>query len=313
MNHQASWSGNRTLKFYIGVIPERPTLTVIWSTDRFLVRECEIITYLDTWFFGVFEGISASSISPPFFTFIIHQNRPKAMSDFVSPISNFPNRNSPQKAQEKQKPSKQKIWVGVLWVLALGFVYTILWPKETSDEKLSKHIPVLTHPDYPMPSEAELQAKIDVEEAEKASHIFHSYTADQVDSGKDQAAFIEINRIAKKTKNDVENYLGKPTRREKTNPSNTPCPCDKYFYKNGSVEVVFINNKADWITINNLNTRDYNSNTILEAIGLPSGLTPTVNTEDVIQWYGMNGLLKISAFPDGNRGIDYAYIKAITD
>ena len=62
---------------------------------------------------------------------------------------------------------------------------------------------------------------------------------------------VDISLIAGKTKAEVELVLGKPNNKESINPSGTPCPCDKLFYLNNLVEIVFMNGVADWITVNN--------------------------------------------------------------
>lgn len=66
--------------------------------------------------------------------------------------------------------------------------------------------------------------------------------------------YVEIPSIAGKNKKEIEMILGKPNKKEKVNPSKTPCPCDKYYYINNLVEIVFINGVADWITVNNTRT-----------------------------------------------------------
>lgn len=62
---------------------------------------------------------------------------------------------------------------------------------------------------------------------------------------------VNIDTIAGKTPSEVEAVLGEPEKKEKTNPSGTPCPCDQYFYLNELVEIIYMNGKADWITVNN--------------------------------------------------------------
>lgn len=64
-----------------------------------------------------------------------------------------------------------------------------------------------------------------------------------------QQTTIELRMIAGKDIETVKKYLGKISRMETVNPSRTPCPCKKYYFKNGDVEIVFINNRADWITV----------------------------------------------------------------
>ncbi len=62
---------------------------------------------------------------------------------------------------------------------------------------------------------------------------------------------VPIDDLAGKSKTDIEKILAEPTKKEKVNPSKTPCPCDKFTYLNDLVEIVYINGKADWITVNN--------------------------------------------------------------
>lgn len=62
---------------------------------------------------------------------------------------------------------------------------------------------------------------------------------------------VDIDKIAGKTPSEVKSVLGEPEKKEKSNPSGTPCPCDKCYYLNELVEIIYMNGKADWITVNN--------------------------------------------------------------
>ncbi len=62
---------------------------------------------------------------------------------------------------------------------------------------------------------------------------------------------VDIDKIAGKSPSEVKTILGEPEKKEKSNPSGTPCPCDKCYYLNELVEIIYMNGKADWITINN--------------------------------------------------------------
>lgn len=62
---------------------------------------------------------------------------------------------------------------------------------------------------------------------------------------------VTVDDLAGKIKSKVEKVLGRSSFLEKVNPSGTPCPCERVYYLDDIVEVVFINGKADWITINN--------------------------------------------------------------
>jgi hypothetical protein len=62
---------------------------------------------------------------------------------------------------------------------------------------------------------------------------------------------VTIEDLAGKSKKVIEKLLGEPNNKDKVSPSGTPCPCDKYNYIYDLIEIVFINGKADWITVNN--------------------------------------------------------------
>jgi hypothetical protein len=62
---------------------------------------------------------------------------------------------------------------------------------------------------------------------------------------------VDIDKIAGKTPSEVKAVLGETEKKEKSNPSGTPCPCDKCYYLNELVEIIYMNGKADWITVNN--------------------------------------------------------------
>lgn len=80
-----------------------------------------------------------------------------------------------------------------------------------------------------------------------------------------QAPLINIKDIACHTIADVASKLGNPTDTEQIKINGIICP--KLSYKNGSVEIVYINSKADWITIT-LNNGTFNK-TALGILSLP--------------------------------------------
>ena len=129
----------------------------------------------------------------------------------------------------------------------------------------------------------------------------------------DSGALIDITGIAGKTLTVVEKKLGKPDNIEKDRPSGTPCingGCNRAFFQSGHYEVLFINGKADWITINNMLAFDLNSGSI-KLIGLPKSL-PSFRSSSVLRWTNIKGIKEISFFNNGSDKIDYIYIKAKT-
>ncbi|MBE8725121.1 hypothetical protein [Flavobacterium hungaricum] len=126
---------------------------------------------------------------------------------------------------------------------------------------------------------------------------------------------IDVLSIVGKDKTTVEKVLGKPENIEKVKPSNTPCAdkgCDKLIYKSGKYEVVFINDKADWITIYDVSNFETTVDAI-ELLGLKSANPDFNSPNNVIRWKNINNILEINFFDNGSGKINYIYIKGQTD
>lgn len=130
-------------------------------------------------------------------------------------------------------------------------------------------------------------------------------------SDEKQTTFLNVTKIAKQPKDVVDGYLGAPNFHETISPSNAPCPCEKYFYKESNIEVVFMNSKADWITVYKMNEIKYDSISILKALGLKY-TSPFRQDDYVIKWNDFDGFDQLSAFGDGKGGLSYIFLKAIT-
>lgn len=120
---------------------------------------------------------------------------------------------------------------------------------------------------------------------------------------------VDLPKIAGSSKDEVSEQLGKPT----------SCGDSKYgekcTFEKAKVEIVFINGKADWITIEAMD------NVALDSSALTAlGLKPkefSFADENVMRWDSIPGFIEISIFPvwvNGKRapGVDYAYIKTST-
>lgn len=123
--------------------------------------------------------------------------------------------------------------------------------------------------------------------------------------------FLNVTKIAKQPKDVVDAYLGAPNFHETISPSNAPCPCEKYSYKESNIDIVFMNNKADWITVYKMNEIKYDSTSILDALGLKH-TKPFMQDDYVMKWNDFDGYDQLSAFGDGKGGLSYIFLKAIT-
>ncbi len=117
------------------------------------------------------------------------------------------------------------------------------------------------------------------------------------------AAIVDVPKIAGKTQKEVATVLGEPTTCE------TAKQGKKCFFTPGETEIVFISGKADWITVEALDTAPY-SEEILPLLGLEK-VTAVLSNESTMRWETIPGLLEVSIFP-AQSGVDYAYIKTST-
>jgi hypothetical protein len=126
---------------------------------------------------------------------------------------------------------------------------------------------------------------------------------------------IDVSSIIGKNKTEIEKILGKPDNVEMIKPSNTPCvnvPCEKANYQSDKFEIVFINDKSDWITINKVSEFEINNENI-ELLGLELKEPSFNNSGNVTKWNNIENIKEISIFDNGSGKIDYIYIKNLTE
>lgn len=114
---------------------------------------------------------------------------------------------------------------------------------------------------------------------------------------------VDITKLAGKSENEVSAYLGQPS----------SCGSSKYGkkcqYQKGDTEIVFINGKADWITVEDIDHIPF-TKSALSAIGLKES-KPSFSNNFTLRWNSIQGLMEVSIFK-GASNSDYAYIKAKT-
>lgn len=126
---------------------------------------------------------------------------------------------------------------------------------------------------------------------------------------------IDVSTIIGKNKTDIEKILGKPDNVEMIKPINTPCQdtaCEQANYQSYKFEIVFINDKADWITINEVSEYGINDESI-ELFGLEAA-EPTFNSPgNVTKWDNIENIKELSIYDDGSGHMAYISIKAVTE
>ncbi|WP_020560490.1 hypothetical protein [Thiofilum flexile] len=119
-----------------------------------------------------------------------------------------------------------------------------------------------------------------------------------------KAPALDIPQIVLSSKADVDRLLGTASHCEKVKYGN------KCYYQPMSTEIVFIDGKADWITVNNLESAVYDKSA-LKLMGLEP-MEPDISNESVIAWKNKQGLLEVLLFPASANKVFYAFIKAKT-
>lgn len=115
---------------------------------------------------------------------------------------------------------------------------------------------------------------------------------------------VDLTQIAGKSESQVSTYLGKP---ESCSPSKYGKKCA---YQKAETEIIFINGKADWITIEGLDHLPFNAN-LLSSLGLKPA-SPSFSNSHTLRWNSVQGILEVSAFKGASLS-DYAYIKVLTE
>ncbi|GAB1071120.1 MAG: hypothetical protein SAqTSA_12160 [Shewanella algae] len=118
------------------------------------------------------------------------------------------------------------------------------------------------------------------------------------------STLIDITKLAGKEESQVAKIFGKPAN----------CTEIKYgkkcSYTKANLEVVFINKKADWITIEDIDHIPFNKDVLL-SIGI-SPTDPNFSNDFTLRWNSIKGLKEVSVFK-GIKNCDYIYIKTKTE
>ena len=114
---------------------------------------------------------------------------------------------------------------------------------------------------------------------------------------------IDVPAIAGKSKSAVAGLIGNPSACSQTKYG------EKCSYSKGETEIVFIKGRADWITVEAMDSVPFNQSALI-SIGLRN-TKPSFKNNFTLRWSGLNGLYEVSIFK-GKDNCDYAYIKAFT-
>jgi hypothetical protein len=137
--------------------------------------------------------------------------------------------------------------------------------------------------------------------------------AEQSDKAQPTSVFpigLRLLDIANQTQEDIEMIVGKVSPYTRQHSAFAFCTtCQKYTYLDGFVEIVYINDMADWIAV--YPTDSLTATAVLPFLGL-SQAAPHHSTPDVIIWKDLAGLHEIRAYRSKQQQITSVVIKVLT-
>lgn len=128
-------------------------------------------------------------------------------------------------------------------------------------------------------------------------------------AGAANAKGLDLVQVAGKPKPAVEKVLGKADSCGTVSPSKVG-KVPKCVFQGGKIEVVFIDGKADWITVYTPGVR-FDQDAIA-ALGL-AVRKPDFSNAFTMRWKGIGGYREVAAFPGAGNEVDYLYVRAATD
>lgn len=129
---------------------------------------------------------------------------------------------------------------------------------------------------------------------------------------------IVLSQIAGKSKSEVDAVLGIPSGDETITNNDVSYP--KAIYRNGQVEIVFVDSKADWITIffQELFYEELSSfqkaafsSAVLSHLGLPIQ-DPSFSSQALMRWTSIPNILELAVFPNDQGNVRYVYVNINT-
>lgn len=124
---------------------------------------------------------------------------------------------------------------------------------------------------------------------------------------------LDLSQVAFRNQEEVEAVLGKGKLDSYYKDEKAGCDkCPKLTYREGKVEIIFINEIADRITLKNLKDFDFENRVILGLLNLRENIEPKIDENGVKRWDNYEKYSQIAAFASGGK-VDYILIKSKTE
>ena len=123
---------------------------------------------------------------------------------------------------------------------------------------------------------------------------------------------MDLSKVAMRNEKEVEAVLGKGKLESYYKDDKANCEkCPKMSYKEGKIEIIFINEIADIITIKDLSDFDFKDRVILGLLDLKNNIKPVLDTDELKRWDNYEKYSQIAAFSKNDK-IEYILVKSKT-
>lgn len=121
---------------------------------------------------------------------------------------------------------------------------------------------------------------------------------------------MNIRDIANQTQEDIATILGPQSSLDPAAAARSGCPnCQKYSYQDGKIEIIYINDMADWITI--FPPQGTSPRQTLIMLGLPDA-SPNATTPTLWRWNQTPGIREIQARLNAEGTVESVYVVVLT-
>ena len=139
------------------------------------------------------------------------------------------------------------------------------------------------------------------------------YVLDEHDENAAVTVELDLPQVALRSQQEVAAVLGKGKLESYYRDEKAGCErCPRASYRDGKIEIIYINEIADQIRLNKLSDYAFENRIILGLLNLSENIAPNVDEEGVKTWDNYQKYTQISAFSkDGH--VDYILIKSKTE
>ncbi|MET7256301.1 hypothetical protein [Dyadobacter fermentans] len=139
------------------------------------------------------------------------------------------------------------------------------------------------------------------------------YVLDEHDENGIVTVELDLPQVALRSQQEVAAILGKGQLESYYRDARADCEkCPRVSYRDGKVEITYINEIADQIRLNKLSDYAFQNRIILGLLNLSENIAPNIDQGSVKTWDNYQKYSQITAFSQNGR-VDYILIKCKTE